>query len=49
MIRTFFRKMWRFITIPLRWIAKPFLKLRNFLNFEPEDTPIADVFSRTIE
>ena len=49
MIRTFFRKLWRFITTPFRWIAKPFLKLRDFLNFEPEDTPIADVFSRTIE
>ncbi|MEE8119954.1 MAG: twin-arginine translocase subunit TatC [Anaerolineales bacterium] len=49
MIRTFFRKLWRFITTPFRWIAKPFLKLRDFLNFEPEDTPIADVFSRTIQ
>ena len=49
MIRTFFRKLWRFITTPFRWIAKPFLKMRDFLNYEPEDTPIADVFSRTIQ
>jgi sec-independent protein translocase protein TatC len=49
MIRAFFRKLWHLITTPFRWIARPFLKLRDFLNYEPEDTPIADVFSRTIE
>ncbi|MCK5053077.1 MAG: twin-arginine translocase subunit TatC [Anaerolineales bacterium] len=49
MIRAFFRKLWHLITTPFRWIARPFLKLRDFLNYEPEDTPLADVFSRTIE
>jgi sec-independent protein translocase protein TatC len=49
MIRAFFRKLWHLITTPFRWIARPFLKLRAFINFEPEDLPIADVFSRTIE
>jgi len=49
MIRSFFRRLWHLITFPFRWIAKPFLKLRDFINYEPEDTPIADVFSRTIE
>ena len=49
MIRSFFRRLWRLITTPFRWIARPFLKLRDFLNYEPEDLPIADVFSRTIE
>ncbi len=49
MIRTFFRRLWHLIITPFRWIARPFLKLRDFLNFEPEDTPIADVFSRTVE
>ncbi|MGB2895933.1 MAG: twin-arginine translocase subunit TatC [Anaerolineales bacterium] len=49
MIRAFFRKLWHLITTPFRWIARPFLKLRDFLNFEPEDTPIADVFSRMVE
>jgi len=49
MIRSFFRKLWQLFTTPFRWIARPFLKLRDFLNFEPEDTPLADVFSRTIE
>ncbi len=49
MIRSFFRRLWHLITIPFRWITKPFQKLRDFLNYEPEDTSIADVFSRTIE
>ncbi|MES0344449.1 MAG: twin-arginine translocase subunit TatC, partial [Anaerolineales bacterium] len=49
MIRSFFRRLWHLITIPFRWITKPFQKLRDFLNYEPEDTAIADVFSRTIE
>ncbi|HUS84266.1 MAG TPA: twin-arginine translocase subunit TatC [Anaerolineales bacterium] len=49
MIRSFFRKLWHLITTPFRWIARPFLKLRDFLNFEPEDSSLADVFSRTIE
>ena len=49
MIRAFFRRLWRLITTPFRWIARPFQKLRDFLNYEPEDLPIADVFSRTIE
>jgi len=49
MIRAFFRKLWHLINTAFRWIARPFLKLRGFINFEPEDLPIADVFSRTIE
>ncbi len=49
MIWAFFRKLWHLINTPFRWIARPFLKLRDFINFEPEDLPIADVFSRTIE
>jgi sec-independent protein translocase protein TatC len=49
MIRSFLRRLWHIITAPLRWIARPFHKLRDFLNHEPEDLPISDVFSRTIE
>jgi sec-independent protein translocase protein TatC len=28
---------------------KPFYALREFINYDPEDVPIADVFSRTLE
>ena len=49
MIRSFFRRLWHIITAPFRWIARAIQKLRDFLNHEPEDLPISDVFSRTIE
>ena len=49
MIRSFFRRLWHIITAPFRLIARPIQKLRDFLNHEPEDLPISDVFSRTIE
>lgn len=37
------------ITAPFRLITWPFRKVRDFINFEPEDIPTADVFARTIE
>jgi sec-independent protein translocase protein TatC len=39
----------RIITAPFRLITWPFRKVRDFINFEPEDIPTADVFARTIE
>jgi sec-independent protein translocase protein TatC len=30
-------------------LAKPFIALRDFINHEPEDTPLADVFATTVE
>jgi sec-independent protein translocase protein TatC len=35
--------------VPFRLIARPFRALRDFINYEPEETPIGDVFARTIE
>lgn len=49
MIRSFFRRLWRLITAPFRLIAKPFIAIKNFLSYEPEDAPLEDVFARTIE
>lgn len=39
----------RIITAPFILITWPFRKVRDFINFEPEDIPTADVFARTIE
>ncbi len=39
----------RIITAPFRLITWPFRVVRDFINFEPEDIPTADVFARTIE
>ncbi|MGD8849769.1 MAG: twin-arginine translocase subunit TatC [Anaerolineales bacterium] len=48
-MRSFFRRLWHILTAPFRWLLKPFYALRDFINYDPEDVPIADVFSRTIE
>lgn len=48
-MRAFFRRLWQIITTPFRWLMKPFRAVRDFINYDPEDVPIADVFSRTIE
>ncbi len=49
LIRRVLRRVWNAITWPFRLIAKPFIAFRQFLNHEPEDTPLADVFTATIE
>jgi sec-independent protein translocase protein TatC len=49
MIQRALRRVWRIFTAPFRWIAKPFLAFRDFLNQEPEDSPVAEVFAKTIE
>jgi sec-independent protein translocase protein TatC len=48
-VRAFFRRLRQIITTPFRWLMKPFRAVRDFINYDPEDVPIADVFSRTIE
>jgi sec-independent protein translocase protein TatC len=49
MIRSFFKRLWRLITAPFRLIARLFIAIRNFITYEPEDTPLEDVFAHTIE
>jgi sec-independent protein translocase protein TatC len=49
MIRNALRRVWRAITSPFRWIARVFRALRDFIYYEPEDTPVADVLSRTLD
>ena len=48
-MRAFFSRLWQILTTPFRWLMKPFRAVRDFINYDPEDVPIADVFSRTIE
>ena len=49
MIRNLFRRLWHLLTTPFRWIAKPFHAWGRFINQEPEESPIGDVFSQTLE
>jgi sec-independent protein translocase protein TatC len=50
-MRNFFRGVWRIITAPFRFIYavlafpfRAFAKFRNFLNAEPDERPLTDVF-----
>jgi len=44
-----FRMLWMIATWPFRLLGRLYRAARNFINQEPEDTPIAEVFVRTIE
>lgn len=48
-IRRFLQSLWKILTWPFRMIAKPFIAFREFINQEPEDTPLSEVFATTIE
>ncbi len=49
MIRNFLRKLWYFLWAPIRLLVKPLDGWQRFINHEPEETPIAEVFSQTLE
>jgi sec-independent protein translocase protein TatC len=38
----------RILTAPFRLITWPFRAVRDFLNYEPDDTPTTEVFARTL-
>jgi sec-independent protein translocase protein TatC len=48
-IRQITQRIFRILTWPFRLIAKPFIAIRNFINYEPDESPLADVFSTTLE
>jgi sec-independent protein translocase protein TatC len=48
-IRQITQRIFRILTWPFRLIAKPFIVIRNFINYEPDESPLADVFSTTLE
>jgi sec-independent protein translocase protein TatC len=43
------RRVRSILTFPLRLATAPYRRARDFLNQEPEETPTAEVFSRTFE
>ncbi len=48
-MKTFLHGLWRILSAPFRLLTWPIRALRDFINFEPDDAPTADVFSKTIE
>ena len=49
MIRNLLRKLRYILGAPFRLIARPFHAWQRFIDHEPEETPIAEVFSQTLE
>lgn len=59
-MRQFFKKLWRIITAPFRvilwifriiyrWVKRVLSEIHQFLTEEPEDEPLSDTLSKTIE
>lgn len=49
MMRKLLNKIWSLLTLPFRILAWPFRAVRAFIDHEPEDAPIGEVFGRTLE
>ncbi len=49
MIRKILARIRHAISLPFRLITKPFRAFRNFIEYEPEDTPLGDALSRAVE
>ncbi|NIS80879.1 MAG: twin-arginine translocase subunit TatC, partial [Anaerolineales bacterium] len=49
MIRKALNRLWNIITFPFRLFARPFRAIRDFINQEPEDTPVSDVVVKAID
>lgn len=48
-LRRTFSLIVRILLTPFRIIAWPFRKIKEFIDYEPEDTPTSDVIVRTVE
>ena len=48
-IRRFLRGVVTILLWPFRQIARPFIAFQDFINHEPEDTPLSEVFTTTVE
>ena len=48
-MRAALRRIGRVLSAPFRFLARPFRALRDFINYEPYETPIGEVFVRTVE
>ncbi len=48
-MKKFLRRLLHILTAPVRLVTSPFRRLSTWLNQEPEETPTAEVFSKTFE
>lgn len=48
-MRRVLSRVWRILTTPLRLLLWPFRRVRQFLDFEPEETSAGDAFAQTLQ
>ena len=48
-MRRLLSRLWRLLTAPVRLLLAPFRRVRQFLNYEPEETSAGDAFAQTLQ
>lgn len=48
-MRRFLSRLWRTLTAPIRLLLWPFRRVRQFLDYEPEETSAGDAFAQTLQ
>jgi sec-independent protein translocase protein TatC len=48
-MRKLLHTIWRIVTAPIRLITWPYRAVRDFINYEPEDTATTEVFARAFQ
>lgn len=48
-MRKWLRAIWRLLTKPIRWMRRVIHDIQEFLEQEPEDTPVGDSFQKAID
>ncbi len=48
-MRRFFSRLWWIVTAPVRLLLWPFRRVRQFINYEPDETTAGDAFAQTLQ
>ena len=48
-MRRVLSRLWRILTAPIRLLLWPFRRVRQFLDYEPEETSAGDAFAQTLQ
>jgi sec-independent protein translocase protein TatC len=48
-VRRFFARLWWIVTAPVRLLLWPFRRVRQFIDYEPDETTAGDAFAQTLQ
>ncbi len=48
-MRRFFARLWWIVTAPVRLLLWPFRRVRQFIDYEPDETTAGDAFAQTLQ